>query len=50
MEKPASSAEELEEDWEHYRSTGLHLDGDEVDVWLARLQAGEFFEPPELHV
>ena len=41
---------ELLADWEHYRSTGLHLDGDEVDTWLAQLEAGENAEPPALHV
>jgi predicted transcriptional regulator len=41
---------ELLADWEHYRSTGLHLDGDEVDAWLAQLEAGENVEPPALHV
>jgi len=41
---------ELEADLEQYRSTGLHLTGDEVDTWLARLEAGENVEPPQLHV
>jgi hypothetical protein len=41
---------ELAADWDHYQSTGLHLDEDEVDGWLARLQTGENVEPPPLHV
>jgi predicted transcriptional regulator len=41
---------ELLADWEHYRSTGLHMNGDEVDAWLAQLEAGENVDPPALHV
>jgi hypothetical protein len=40
---------ELVEDWEHYMSTGLHLDEDEVDAWLERMEDGEDVEPPPLH-
>jgi predicted transcriptional regulator len=40
---------ELEADWEQYQSTGLHLDEDEVDCWLAGLQDGDNAEPPALH-
>jgi hypothetical protein len=40
---------ELAADWEHYRSTGLHLDGDEVNAWLARLEGGHIEEPPLPH-
>lgn len=36
-------------DWEHYQATGLHLDDNEVDGWLARLENGEDAEPPVLH-
>jgi len=35
--------------WEEYQSTGLHLTGEEVDAWLARLEAGEDAELPECH-
>ena len=42
--------QELAADWEHYSTTGLHLDGDEVDAWLARLEEGHDAEPPALHV
>ena len=41
---------DLAADWEHYRATGLHLDGDEVDGWLARLEDGNCEEPPALHI
>lgn len=40
---------ELLADWEQYKTTGLHLDEEEVDTWLARLESGEDAEPPELH-
>jgi hypothetical protein len=40
---------ELETDWEQYQSTGLHLDEDEVDGWLAGLQSGENGDLPPLH-
>ena len=32
-----------------YDRTGLHLTGEEVDEWLARLEAGENAPPPECH-
>ncbi|MGA7340546.1 MAG: hypothetical protein WBE72_17525 [Terracidiphilus sp.] len=41
---------ELAADWESYRTTGLHLDGDEVETWLAELEDGHLEEPPALHV
>jgi len=36
--------------WEDYRATGLHLTEEEVDDWLAKLEAGEDAELPECHV
>jgi hypothetical protein len=42
--------DELQADWERYQSTGLHLDGDEVDGWLAGLEEGEAAETPSLHI
>ena len=36
-------------DWEDYQTTGLQLDGEEVDGWLERLENGESVEPPTLH-
>lgn len=41
---------ELMADWEHYQTTGLHLEDAEVDGWLARSEAGEQAELPALHV
>jgi hypothetical protein len=41
--------EQLSADWEHYRSSGLHLDEDEVDAWLSGLEEGKLKEPPALH-
>ena len=36
--------------WDEYRATGLHATGEEVDAWLARLEAGEEeAEPPACH-
>ncbi|HET8554380.1 MAG TPA: CopG family ribbon-helix-helix protein [Rhodanobacteraceae bacterium] len=32
--------------WEEYELTGLHATGEEVDAWLARLEAGEDAELP----
>ena len=34
---------------EHYKKTGLHLTEDEVDTWLAKLEAGEDAPLPECH-
>ena len=36
--------------WAEYQATGLHLTGDEVDAWFARLDAGEDVDPPVCHV
>jgi hypothetical protein len=41
---------ELAADWEHYQTTGLHLEEAEVDGWLARLETGVDAELPALHV
>jgi predicted transcriptional regulator len=35
--------------WNHFEATGLHLTGEEVDAWLAKLEAGEDAEAPECH-
>lgn len=42
--------DELQADWEHYQSTGLHLDDAEVDAWLAGLEEGRETDLPDLHV
>jgi len=36
--------------WNEYEATGLHVTAEEVDAWLARLEAGQDVEPPEAHV
>lgn len=41
---------ELAADWEHFQATGLHLDEEEVDAWLAELEHGQDPDMPELHV
>jgi predicted transcriptional regulator len=45
-----SLRDDLAADWEHFQSTGLHLDDQEVDAWLAGLEHGQNPDPPELHV
>ena len=35
--------------WNTYRADGVHVTGEEVDRWLARLEAGERAEAPECH-
>lgn len=35
--------------WTEYQATGLHSTGEEVDAWLAKLEAGEDADPPECH-
>ncbi len=35
--------------WEAYQADGLHATGEEVDAWLAKLEAGEDVSPPECH-
>lgn len=35
--------------WDAFQTTGLHTTGEEVDAWLARLEAGEEADPPACH-
>lgn len=35
--------------WADYCETGLHVTADEVDAWLACLEAGESVDPPAPH-
>jgi predicted transcriptional regulator len=35
--------------WAEYQLTGLHATAEEVDAWLARLEASEDAEPPPCH-
>ena len=48
-EKRQSFHQDAQAAWEDYQRTGLHLTGEEVDVWLARLEAGEDAQLPECH-
>lgn len=36
--------------WADYQSNGLHLTQEEMEVWFARIAAGEDVPPPECHV
>jgi predicted transcriptional regulator len=36
--------------WKEFRSTGLHVNAEEADAWLAQLEQGNDIEPPECHV
>jgi predicted transcriptional regulator len=36
--------------WEEYQLTGLHLTGEEVDIWLGELAKGNDVEPPKCHI
>jgi len=36
--------------WSDYQATGLHVTGEEADVWLTKLEAGEDAVPPECHI
>ncbi|WP_153044025.1 CopG family ribbon-helix-helix protein [Kerstersia gyiorum] len=48
-EKRESFKREALEAWDDYQRTGLHLTGEEVDEWLAKLEAGEDAEMPACH-
>jgi predicted transcriptional regulator len=49
-EKRQAFYQEALQSWETYQRTGLHATGEEVDAWLAKLEAGEDAEPPACHV
>jgi len=36
--------------WQEYQETGLHVTMEEMDSWLAKLEAGEDAELPKCHV
>ena len=36
--------------WEHYKTTGLHVTGEEMEEWMLKIEAGEDVPPPECHV
>lgn len=48
-EKREAFKREALEAWEDYQRTGLHLTGEEVDEWLAKLEVGEDAEMPACH-
>lgn len=48
-EKREAFKREALEAWAEYQRTGLHLTGEEVDAWLAKLEAGDDAEMPTCH-
>jgi len=48
-EKREAFREDTLRAWEEFQRTGLHLTGEEVDAWMAKLEAGEDAEPPACH-
>jgi len=48
-EQLAEDKREIEESWEHYQRTGLHLTHQEVMAWIERRAAGEDLPMPECH-
>jgi predicted transcriptional regulator len=48
-EKRAAFRQEALESLEHYRVTGLHLTGDEVDAWLESWGTDRETEAPACH-
>ena len=36
--------------WQDFRTSGLYVNADEADAWLAALEQGNDIEPPECHV
>jgi predicted transcriptional regulator len=39
-----------DESLKHFNETGLHLTGEEVDEWLARLEEGDDMDPSPCHI
>lgn len=35
--------------WNDYQATGLHVNAEEADAWLAKLETGEDAEAPSCH-
>ena len=48
-EKRESFRQDTLRAWEEYRSTGMHLTGEEVEAWLQQLEDGSDVEPPACH-
>jgi predicted transcriptional regulator len=36
--------------WDHYQATGLHVNSEEADAWLSKLEAGKDSAPPKCRV
>lgn len=49
-EKREAFLQDARKAWEEYQATGLHVTLEEVDAWLAKLEAGEEADPPVCHV
>lgn len=47
QEARAELDRETMERWTEYKATGKHVSFEDVDAWVARLEAGEVVEPPE---
>ena len=45
-EKRESFKQEAMQAWQAYQATGLHVTHEEMDAYLAKLEAGEDAEPP----
>lgn len=48
-EKQQRCWEEAMASWQDFQQSGLHLTFEEVDSWLAQLEAGNDVEPPKCH-
>jgi predicted transcriptional regulator len=48
-EAKASFEKEALASWQHYKETGLHLTGDEVQIWLETWGTDEETDAPECH-
>ncbi|MES2016390.1 MAG: CopG family transcriptional regulator [Pseudomonadota bacterium] len=49
-EAHAAWMREGDEALKHYEETGLHLTGEEVEEWLARLEEGDDVDLPPCHI
>ncbi|MDO5102578.1 MAG: ribbon-helix-helix protein, CopG family [Lautropia sp.] len=48
-ERRASFYQDAMDAWHEYERTGLHLNAQEVDDWLSKLEAGNDIDPPPCH-
>lgn len=48
-EKRESSTQEAMQAWRDFQTTGLHVTHEEMDAYLAKLEAGEDAVPPACH-